>query len=692
MDNRGSQDPNRGPRRYGPNARNPQDPAAGAQPPRPARAWSEVDGPDEQDPPAGYAAAPGPRPEAPRPENQRPDPQRPDPQRPDAQRPGTRRPDPQQRDPRYNPAYPPAGTLRSGPPPTAVFPAGQGLPRGGVDPRLPGANTPGANIPGPGANRAPGTNRPAGSRPPGRPVRSSTLPPPRNPRLVAGRVVAAALSIIVLIATGFIWSVNRSTGGESEALEKVGNEGVSTDANGAPVVKGRNILLVGSDSRTDVEGNALTGDELAALGTTQTDGVNTDTIMLIHIPDGGGKATTVSIPRDTWIYSPPANRNPDCVLTGGPYDYSFENKVNSYYGVAKACEEYDQVQAGVTDKAAKELASNEKGREVLIDAVQRLSGLKIDDYAEVNLFGFYLLSEALGGIPVCLVNDVKDPDSGADFKAGPQEVSGSAALAFVRQRHGLPGGDLDRVRRQQAFLAGALDKVISAGTLTSPGKLADLVEAANRSIVLSNGFSLLDLANQMSNLSSGNVNFLTVPTLGGRDIDGKDALDVDPEAVKEFFATLDGPAAQTGSSGGSGTSVAQTTQQLDPMSIIVDVLNGTNTAGMAASVSDKIAAGGFTRGQIGDFQGDVQPSTTIRFAAGEEAAAAQVKKALGFGDVQSDDTVEAGHVMVVVGADAPAPASGLRAGNLYLTAQQIAPTTTGDETNSINAATPGCVN
>src|SRR5699024_9420815 len=104
-------------------------------------------------------------------------------------------------------------------------------------------------------------------------------------------------------------------------------------------------------------------------------------------------------------------------------------------------------------------------------------------YAEINLIGFYLLSKAIGGVPVCLIEATKDPKSGANFPAGHFEVEGSDALAFVRQRHGLPGSDLSRVKRQQAFLAGALDKVLSVGTLTSPSALSDLLDTANRSLV-----------------------------------------------------------------------------------------------------------------------------------------------------------------------------------------------------------------
>ena len=84
------------------------------------------------------------------------------------------------------------------------------------------------------------------------------------------------------------------------------------------------------------------------------------------------------------------------------------------------------------------------GARTAIGAVEGLTGLTITHFAAVNLAGFAQISEAIGGVPVCLNKAVDDSFSGAKFSAGQQTVSGPQALAFVRQRHGLPGGDLDR--------------------------------------------------------------------------------------------------------------------------------------------------------------------------------------------------------------------------------------------------------
>src|SRR5699024_3684476 len=105
-------------------------------------------------------------------------------------------------------------------------------------------------------------------------------------------------------------------------------------------------------------------------------------------------------------------------------------------------------------------------------------------YAEVNLLGFARITPALGGVPVCLRQPVNDPMSGANFEAGPQRLAGPEALAFVRQRHGLPRGDLDRVVRQQAFLAGLARSGLSSDLLTNPDRLRTVMDSVQSSLVL----------------------------------------------------------------------------------------------------------------------------------------------------------------------------------------------------------------
>lgn len=115
---------------------------------------------------------------------------------------------------------------------------------------------------------------------------------------------------------------------------------------------------------------------------------------------------------------------------------------------------------------------------------------------------------------VCLRRATSDPDSGASFRAGPQTIKGGDALSFVRQRNGLPRSDLDRIVRQQVFMAAVVNKILSSGTLTDPAKLSALMDAARKSVVMDSGWDPLKFAQQMQGLAGGNVEFRTIPVTG----------------------------------------------------------------------------------------------------------------------------------------------------------------------------------
>lgn len=296
------------------------------------------------------------------------------------------------------------------------------------------------------------------------------------------------------------------------------------------------ILLVGTDARTDAAGNPLPKRALKALRTENKPGTSTDTIIVLRIPKDGSSPKAVSIPRDTWVNIP----------TGG------QNKINSAFQRAKS-PVYAQQLADGKSKADAELASDNKGRTALIEAVQDFTGVHIDHYAEVSLLGFYLLSKAVGGVDVCLDHKTKDPDSGANFKAGRQKVSGSDALAFVRQRKNLPRGDLDRIVRQQTFLAAALNKVLSAGTLTDSSKMDHLTDAISRSVVLDQDMDIASFAEKAKGLTTGEVQFSTIPVtnIAARSADGQSIVTVDKQAVRKYMRTVIKDHSGDGSGGGS---------------------------------------------------------------------------------------------------------------------------------------------
>jgi LCP family protein required for cell wall assembly len=331
------------------------------------------------------------------------------------------------------------------------------------------------------------------------------------------RVAVAVVSALVLMVTGYGWTAYRELGARlvtSDVLTRDRPSDGVTD-----------ILLVGLDSRTDAAGNPLPRELFDALDVGPDQGtLNTDTVILVRIPDEAGLPTTaVSIPRDSYVAIPGFGTH----------------KINSAYARAAAAARTRLAAQGVTGPALEQQAA-QAARRTLVATVEQLTGVSVDHYAEVNLAGFADITQAVGGVPVCLNAPVRDSYSGADFAAGPQTLQGPAALAFVRQRHGLPRGDLDRVVRQQAFLASLAHEVLSTGTLADPAQVSGLIAAVSRYVVVDSGWDLLAFAAQARGLTAGAISFRTIPT-GRPNLPTPDdgvAVQIDPRAVRDFVGTL----------------------------------------------------------------------------------------------------------------------------------------------------------
>ncbi|WP_243792120.1 LCP family protein [Saccharopolyspora gloriosae] len=333
---------------------------------------------------------------------------------------------------------------------------------------------------------------------------------------ITGRTLIALLSAGVLVITAAGWTALDRLSGE------VSSSAVLTETPDAPPADdgATDLLLVGNDSRTDAQGEPLPLSVLRELRTESTNGLNTDTLILLRVPHDGSQPTAVSLPRDTSV----------------PMPGDGTQKINAVYGLAKSAAARRDSDSGADAERRAQLA----GQRALVQSVQGLAGVRVDRYAEVNLLGFYEVTDALGGVEVCLNQATSDKDSGADFAAGRQTISGGDALAFVRQRHGLPRGDLDRIVRQQVFLAAVTNKLLSTGTLTDPAKLAGLQDAARRSVVLDQSWNVTEFAAQMQGLASGSVRFVTLPvrSLTDRDEHGQSVVTVDPAQVRGFIAGL----------------------------------------------------------------------------------------------------------------------------------------------------------
>ena len=456
------------------------------------------------------------------------------------------------------------------------------------------------------------------------------------------RAVAVIAALVVVVGTGVAWGKIRSFESginhiSAEALGGGGDDGAI------------DILLVGLDSRTDAHGNPLSAEELATLRAGDDVSTNTDTIILVRIPNNGKSATAISIPRDSYVEAPGLGKT----------------KINGVFGQVHLERMKELVEKQGMDPAQAEPLANEAGREALIKTVAKLTGVTVDHYAEIGLLGFALITDALGGVDVCLKDAVYEPLSGADFPAGWQKLDGPQALSFVRQRHDLPRGDLDRVTRQQAVMAALAHQVISGKTLSSPATLNRLQNAVQRSVVLSDGWDIMDFLTQLQSLAAGKVAFATIPVLredGWSDDGMQSVVRVDPTQVQEFVAGL------------LHDQDAGKTEELaySPSKTTADVVNDTDINGLAASVSEVLTGKGFTAGAVGNTETEHVSGSQVQAAKSDDLGAKAVAKELGNLPVVQDASVAPGSVRVILASDYTGPGSGLGSGDPSATDSQTA--------------------
>jgi LCP family protein required for cell wall assembly len=393
------------------------------------------------------------------------------------------------------------------------------------------------------------------------------------------------------------------------------------------------ILMVGIDSRVDAQGNPLSPEVLDLLSGGVADGeMNTDTMILVHIPVDGTRARAFSFPRDSYVEIA---------------DGFGKHKLNSAFARAKNTVAEEMAAKGEADQAKIQAESTTAGRKTLIRTIENLTGgsVTIDRYAEVNLASFYEVTKAIGGVEVCVNRATSDSKSGANFAAGPQTIEGALALSFVRQREGLPGGDLDRITRQQVFIGALAKKVLSTGMLTNMDQLDALVTAVQKSVVLSQGWDITTFAEQMQGLVSGNIEFRTIPVGDTMDTyyDGN-VLQVDPVKVKNFIKNLATDETTSPSTSASSTPVTPNNQ------VTVRVYNASSTARLAATVLDSLVSKGYLRGPAATADA-LLDSTVVRYAPGDKAIADKLAKEFGSATVEEEESLTKNQLAVYVGAD-----------------------------------------
>ncbi|MFL5998853.1 MAG: LCP family protein [Streptomyces sp.] len=240
-----------------------------------------------------------------------------------------------------------------------------------------------------------------------------------------------------------------------------------------------NILVLGSDSRS--------GKENEALGGGSSTGARSDTAMVVHIDAGRTTATVVSIPRDTLV------TRPSCPLeSGGSTSPAYGAMFNSAYSVG--------------------------GPVCAVKTVESITNVRMDHYIEIDFSGFAKLVDALGGVTVTTDEDIDDDDSHLTLKAGTHHLNGKQALAFARTRHGIgDGSDLGRIGLQQKLVKALLEQISSTNLLTSPTKLYSVADAITGSLTTDTGLDslteLMSLGESLKGLSSDEAKTVTMPVV-----------------------------------------------------------------------------------------------------------------------------------------------------------------------------------
>ncbi|MFJ1758462.1 LCP family protein [Kitasatospora sp. NPDC088134] len=303
---------------------------------------------------------------------------------------------------------------------------------------------------------------------------SATDRPRRPQRRRWGRWAAGTLSFSVLATSCGGWAVLNGVGSSLDRVDAIGGGSDRPADDGA-----QTFLVVGTDDREGIP-EATLKDVLHAGGESCH---CTDTMMIVQLSADRGRATVVSVPRDSYV-DIPAHQDP----ATGKQVPAGKGKINAAYGMG--------------------------GAPLTVRTVEQNTGLRIDHYVEVNFLGFVSTVDALGGVEVCTPKPLKDDWSGLDLPAGTTKLDGAGALRYVRARHVDGSSDLGRMHRQQKFLAQLLHQASSGGTLLNPARLGGVLDTVLRSVKVDKGLGnaeLLQFAGSLKDLSASNADFATVP-------------------------------------------------------------------------------------------------------------------------------------------------------------------------------------
>ena len=383
-----------------------------------------------------------------------------------------------------------------------------------------------------------------------------------NPIATVVKLIAAGTAVVLVSGVSLAAIATVSiTSNASPGVHLVGEANAPIAQIGA-ISGGVNLLIVGSDSRK--------GQDIA-FGPEDSSGDLNDVTMLLHISEDHTNAAVISFPRDM-VVPIPSCPDPD----GGSFDSMSAQKINTtltYGGLA-----------------------------CTVLTVEKLTGLSIPFAVEAQFSGVMALSTAVGGVPVCVAEEIQDEYTGTFLSPGMHTLEGVEALQFLRTRKGIgDGSDLTRINNQQVFMASLVRTIKSANTLSDPLKVYSLAKAVidntRRSESLNNVSTIASIAVALKDIDVNKVVFVQVPTAP---VDG-DYLPVQPDFDELFAAVLEDKPLQLGGTTGSGSTLDPSSTPspapTDPASPnAAEPTPDTTPADSPAVISDQ--ATGQTAGQV----------------------------------------------------------------------------------------------
>jgi LCP family protein required for cell wall assembly len=353
-----------------------------------------------------------------------------------------------------------------------------------------------------------------------------------------------------------------------------------------------NIVVIGSDSRHGQSSRYGNSQELT------TD--QSDTLIIVHIPADRQWAEVMSIPRDSWV------NIPSCTMGNGQRSSPQTFKINEAFAIGNLDGNHTDLGVACT-----------------IKTVEHDTGIHVDHFVVINFAGFKDMVSALGGVPECNTQAIDDPLSGLHLTAGHHTLNGTQALGYVRARYTLGNGsDLERIGRQQAFMAAVVNRARSE--LLNPVTIYRFLDAATRSITIDSQLGgiagLYKLGNSLQGLPSSKITFFTLPTYPRSLVDPQDLANVmwtQPLDSRIFQAFRDDvPISKS-------LLRPHRPPRLPARDVRVAVLNGTGQFGLAASVASILQQDGFTVTQSLDVT-SLPTQTVIKYRAGHGRQASRL--------------------------------------------------------------------